>query len=74
MPTTPLTIAQLEQAINRARSREPATGSEYSLSSDVSLLGTLYGRLIFRNRFEFDPETLSAEERDALSRWLPEDR
>ncbi|MGE0797815.1 MAG: DUF3717 domain-containing protein [Lautropia sp.] len=67
MPMIP--IADLERSINRARSAHPASGSEASLSSDVALLGALYGRLIYRNRVEFAEAELTDMERMALARW-----
>ena len=65
-----ITITQLEDAINRARTRTPSTGNESSLSADVAALGAVYGRLIFRNGLTVEVATLSERERDALGRWV----
>jgi hypothetical protein len=70
MPTR-ITIAQLEQAINRARDAHPASGREFALATEVSLLGTLYGALIFRGQAYVDLDDLPEPQRSALSRWLP---
>lgn len=65
-----ITINALEQAINRARHSEPATGHESALSSDVSLLADLYGELIFRGHKAFQADSVSDTHRQVLSRWL----
>jgi hypothetical protein len=66
----PLSISQLEAAINRARAVAPASGIEASLSPDVALLARLYGEMIFRHHSHLDVETLSDEEQLALLRWV----
>jgi hypothetical protein len=69
MPGADLTIAELETLINRARSAVPSVGSEQSLSSDVSLLAALYGRMIFRGVSTVPLAHLSERQRLALGRW-----
>jgi hypothetical protein len=66
----PLSISQLEAAINRARAGAPAHGPEGKLSADVAILGRLYGDLIYRRAVVLDVEALSDEEQLVLLRWL----
>lgn len=66
-----ITIADLEAAINRARAAQPARGVEHALSSDVALLGGLYGRMIFERATELPVDALSDAEQVALLNWLP---
>ncbi|MEZ5657890.1 MAG: DUF3717 domain-containing protein [Burkholderiaceae bacterium] len=69
-PVTPIRIHELEAAINRARGHEPASGAEARLSDDVSRLGAIYGELIFRRHTVFDADSLPAQDREAVLRWL----
>lgn len=71
MSTRPVTIAELEAAINRARAAQPASGPEAALTLEVAALGALYGRLIWEQRTEIAAEALSDGERVALRLWLP---
>lgn len=64
-----VTIAELEQSINRARAAQPAIGPESVLTLEVSTLAGLYGRLIYERRDAVDPATLSTAERVALRLW-----
>lgn len=73
MPTR-ITITQLEQAINTARGSQPASGSESALSAEVSLLASLYGKLIFRGQSHLDIDELAEAQRAALLRWLAPSR
>jgi len=66
----PLPVAELEAAINRARSAQPAAGAAAALSRDVALLAGVYGRAIHARRDSIDLESLSDEEQLALLRWL----
>ena len=66
-----VTVAELESAINRARAAQPASGTEASLTLEVSTLAALYGRLIWERRDAVDDDTLSDAERVALRLWLP---
>jgi hypothetical protein len=66
----PLSIGQLEAAINRARADAPARGPEGKLSHDVAMLGRLYGDMIYRRAAVLDVEALSDEEQLVLLRWL----
>ncbi len=67
---TPISIAQLEHAINAARSCAPSVGHEASLSDDVATLAGIYGELIFRQHKNFDADSLPAESRDLVLRWV----
>jgi hypothetical protein len=64
-----VTIAELEQSINRARAAQPAIGPESVLTLEVSTLAALYGRLIYERRDAVDPATLSTAEQVALRLW-----
>ena len=66
---TPIRIRELEDAINRARSAEPASGSEARLSDDVGRMATVYGELIYRGHTAFDADSLDDATRQALLRW-----
>jgi|OpeIllAssembly_1097287.scaffolds.fasta_scaffold2335489_1 hypothetical protein len=66
----PLPISQLEAAINRARTAQPASGAESALARDVALLAAVYGRLIYERAESVDLERLGADEQLALLRWL----
>lgn len=66
----PISISDLEQAINSARSAEPASGSEAALSGDVAVLADIYGQLIYRGHKMFDADSLDADERETVLRWL----
>jgi hypothetical protein len=66
---TPITISELEQAINSARQAQPAEGQEAALSADVAVLADIYGQLIFRGHKAFDADSLAPDERDTLLRW-----
>ena len=66
-----VTVAELEGAINRARSAQPASGAEASLTLEVSTLAALYGRLIWERRDAVGEDELSDAERIALRLWLP---
>jgi len=67
----PVCIAELEQAINRARSAQPAIGPEPMLTLEVTTLAALYGRLIYERRPAVDPASLTTAERVALRLWSP---
>jgi Protein of unknown function (DUF3717) len=64
-----LQILALEQAINRARAALPSIGTELALSRDVSVLGGLYGEMIFAGMDCVELRALSQVERDTLGRW-----
>lgn len=66
-----VTIGELEAAINRARSAQPAAGPESSLTLEVATLAALYGRLIWERREEVGLDEVSDAERVALRLWLP---
>ncbi len=64
-----ITLNELEAAINRARTAQPASGAESSLGRDVSVLAGLYGRMIWERLERLDTDEISAPERAALNRW-----
>lgn len=66
---SPLPLSRLESAINRARQAQPAQGFEAALADDVSVLGRVYGRLIWRRAAGFRRSELNDDERAALDRW-----
>lgn len=66
-----VTVAELEAAINRARAAQPASGSEASLTLEVSTLASLYGRLIWERRDAVALGALTDAERVALRLWRP---
>lgn len=65
-----ITIGQLEAAINRARTAQPASGPESTLTREVSALGGIYGRLIWERRDAIGLEELSKTEQIALQLWM----
>lgn len=71
MNTRRVTIGEVEAAINRARSAQPAAGPESSLSLEVATLAALYGRLIWERRDAVALGEVSDAERVALRLWLP---
>jgi hypothetical protein len=69
--TATVTITELETAINRARTAQPASGPESSLGREVALLAGLYGRMIWERQDSLDLDALSDRERSALQSWHP---
>ena len=65
-----VSIAQLESAINAARSAEPADGTASTLSEDVALLAGIYGELIYLNHRAFDCDSLTPDQQRVLTKWL----
>ena len=68
MPGDSLTIAELEKLSNAARVSRPSVGSEQALSEEVSLLGALYGRMIFRAVQTVPIDQLSERQRRLIVR------
>lgn len=66
----PIGIGLLEAAINRARLARPAQGVEAVLAREVSVMASLYGRLIWERRSAVSWEELTEAERDAVRQWL----
>jgi hypothetical protein len=66
-----ISLQQLEEGINRARSLNPATGSDACLHPEVATLGAIYGEMIFRRLRLLDPVWLEAGQRAMLERWCP---
>ena len=65
----PVPLSQLERAINRARQAQPSQGFEAALAQDVSALGRVYGRLIWRRVAAFRRADLDGDELAAWDRW-----
>ena len=64
-----LRIGDIEAAINAARLREPAQGSDSTLSADVAVLAGLYGEMIWLRRTQIAVAELSETQRTVLERW-----
>lgn len=67
---TPISISQLEEGINAARSVAPAVGQEAALSDDVAILADIYGELIYRQHKNFDADSLPVKERNIVLHWV----
>ena len=67
---TPITINELERAINCARAAQPTDGGRAALSAELALLAGIYGQLIYRGHKAFDADSLAPNEQAALQRWL----
>jgi len=67
---TPISITQLEQAINAARNVAPSVGQAAALSEDVAILADIYGELIFRQHKNFDADSLPEKERNVVLQWV----
>ncbi|OZI36921.1 hypothetical protein CAL29_00295 [Bordetella genomosp. 10] len=68
--TTPISITQLEQAINYWRARSPSTGEEARLSREAAALATPYALLIYAGAHELRAADLGDEGRLAYAAWL----
>ncbi|ALM85583.1 DUF3717 domain-containing protein [Bordetella sp. N] len=68
--TTPISITQLEQAINYWRSRSPSTGEEARLCHEAAALATPYALLIFAGLRELRVSDLNDDGRSAYAAWL----
>lgn len=64
-----ISLQQLEQAINRARAAHPASGKDARLHADVSLLGGVYGQMIYRRLKSMALDLFSPCELEAWHRW-----
>jgi hypothetical protein len=71
---TAVSIRDLEQAINLARLRLPASGAESRLSDEVSQMAEIYGLLIYRGHSAFDAQSLDEPVRLIVEHWLREAR
>ncbi|MEZ5741986.1 MAG: DUF3717 domain-containing protein [Burkholderiaceae bacterium] len=71
---TPVNIRDLEQAINLARQRLPASGAESRLSDEVSQMAEIYGLLIYRGHTVFDMQSLDEPVRRTVELWLRQAR
>lgn len=67
---TPISITQLELAINAARYAAPSMGQESALSDDVAILADIYGELIYRGHKNFDADSLPVKARDVVLQWI----
>lgn len=66
---TPISISQLEAAINAARRDAPSSGNESTLATDVSLMADVYGELICLGHTGFDANSVNERTGEALSQW-----
>jgi hypothetical protein len=64
-----ITIAQLEDAINRARKQQPALDNV--LQPDVNALAEIYGRMLYQKTDLADLDRVPARVRQAVINWLP---
>lgn len=69
MSTETVTYSDIQQALERCMSAEPADGIEYRLSKDASLLGDILGDMIYRRLVEIGTGELAEKHLDALRRW-----
>ncbi|RXN90202.1 hypothetical protein C7R54_11785 [Achromobacter aloeverae] len=68
--STPISITQLEQAINYWRSRSPSTGEEARLGREAAALATPYALLIYTGARELRAASLDEAGRQAYAAWL----
>lgn len=65
----PITLPQLEEAINYWRARSPSQGDEHRLCPQAAALAKPYALMIFRRRKEVAPGELPPEALDAYLQW-----
>lgn len=65
----PITLPQLEEAINYWRARSPSQGDEHRLCPQASALAKPYALMIFGRRKEMAPGELPPEALDAYLQW-----
>lgn len=68
----PITIAELESAINFWRQRSPSVGEELRLCSEASALATPYALMIMHQRTSMQLEEMSEKSRAAFLAWRQE--
>jgi hypothetical protein len=69
---TPITLAELESAINFWRQRSPSMGEELRLCAEASALATPYALMIMSRRTSITMEDLSEKARAAILAWKAE--
>ncbi|KAK53861.1 PF12512 family protein [Bordetella bronchiseptica MBORD675] len=67
---TPITLPELEQAINYWRHRVPSQGDESRLCAQAAALATPYALMIIGHRRDITPAELSQAARAAYQAWL----
>ncbi|MGB3430357.1 DUF3717 domain-containing protein [Achromobacter sp.] len=65
----PITLPQLEQAINYWRNISPSVGDESRLCPEAAALATPYALMIMAHRREISAAELSDPARAALAGW-----
>ena len=65
----PITLPQLEQAINYWRNVSPSVGEESRLCPEAAALATPYALMIIAHRREIPLAELTDKARAALDRW-----
>lgn len=66
---SPISLPELEQAINFWREREPSQGEESRLCREAAALATPYALMIISHRRELPPEELAPDARAAYQAW-----
>lgn len=66
---SPISLPELEQAINYWREREPSRGEESRLCREAAALATPYALMIVGHRRELPPDELTPEARAAYEAW-----
>lgn len=65
----PISLPELEQAINYWRDREPSQGEESRLCREAAALATPYALMIISHRRELSPDALEPDARAAYQAW-----
>ena len=66
---TPITLAELESAINFWRQHSPSVGEELRLCAEASALATPYALMIMGRRTSITMDDLSEKAREAILAW-----
>lgn len=66
---TPISLPELEQAINYWRVLSPSVGEEARLCPEAAALATPYALMIFTGQREIPPDKLSESARAAYESW-----
>lgn len=74
MTTSEVAAGDIEQAWMRCAQANPTTPPEYAMCADAARIADVYARVLMLNLQAVDLQTLRAETRDALMRWLPTER
>lgn len=65
----PISMPDLEAAINYWRTRSPSQGEEARLCTQAAALARPYALMIMAHRHDIAPDDLSPEARDAYRQW-----